>query len=185
MRKLLLIVLIAFAILAALVFFSPYKSQPNRGYAIIKTIEIEASQEELYNYLGNSANAADWSSYVSHIETMNEEEFADGEKGSTRRCYQKDDETNTWDERIELAYPYSYRRLSIYNLQGFPIESQALLTEQMYEGIDSATTNLSLTLYLNPDDANWTDHLKMFIASYKVGSIFEANLEKIKKINEE
>lgn len=185
MKKLLLIFLIAFAVIAALIFFSPYKSQPNRGYAIIKTIRIEAPQKELYNYLGNSDNAADWSSYVSHIETLNEEEFTDGEKGSTRRCYQKDDKNNTWDERIELAYPYSYRRLSIYNLQGFPIESEALLTEQLYEGIDSSTTRLSLTLYLDPEKSDWRDHLKLFIASYKVGSIFQANLKKIKKINEE
>jgi hypothetical protein len=184
MKKFLLIILILFAVIAALVFFSPYKSHPNRGHAIIKTIEIEATQEELYNYLGHSDNAADWSSYVSHIETMNEEEFADGEKGSTRRCYQKDDETNTWDERIELAYPYSYRRLSIYNMQGFVIKSDALLTEQLYDEIDSATTRLSLTLYIDPDKGTWTDHLKLYIASYKVGSVFEANLKKIKTINE-
>ncbi len=185
MRKIVLIILILFAASVALVYFSPYKSQPNRGYAVIKTIKINANQEQLYNYLGNSANAADWSSYVSHIETLNEPEFADGEKGSTRRCYQKEDKTNTWDERIELAYPYSYRRLSVYNLEGFPIESEALLTEQLYEGVDSTTTKLSLTLYLDPDKSNWTDQVKMFIASYKVGSIFEANLENIKKINEE
>ncbi len=185
MKKLLLIILILFAVIAALVFFSPYKNHPNRGYAIIKTIEIEATQEELYNYLGNSDNAADWSSYVSYIETLNEPEFKDGEKGSTRRCFKKDDESITWDERIELAYPYSYRRLSIYNMQGFALESDALLTEQLYDGIDSATTRLSLTLYIDPDKGTWTDHLKLYIASYKVGSVFEANLERIKKINEE
>ncbi len=185
MKKLLLIILILFAASAALVYFSPYKSQSNRGYAIIKSMDIDASQEQLYNYLGKSDNAAKWSAYVSHIETLNKEEFADGEKGSIRRCYQKDDEMNTWDEQIELAYPYSYRRLSIYNLKGFPIESEALLTEQLYEGIDSSSTTLSLTLYLDPEKSDWTDHLKMFIASYKVGTIFEENLENIKRINEE
>lgn len=185
MKKLFLIMLIVFATIGALVFFSPYKNQPNRGHAIINTIDIKANQEQLYNYLGNSENASDWSSYVSHIETLNEPEFADGEKGSTRRCYQKDDKTNTWDERIELAYPYSYRRLSIYNVKGFPIGSKALLTEQLYERIDSSSTKLSLTLYLDPDKSDWADHLKMFIASYRVGSIFEANLENIKKANEE
>ncbi len=49
MKKLLLIILILFAVMAGLIFFSPYKSQPNRGYAIIKTIKVNATQEQLYN----------------------------------------------------------------------------------------------------------------------------------------
>ena len=173
-----------FGVLALIyVLLSPYQSQFGRNsWAIVESVEIEAPAEKLYAYLGNSANAADWSSYVIHIEPLNSDSFADGTKNSRRRCYYKKDENRTWDEVIDTIAENRYRRLHIYNLQNFPMQSEHLLTEQIYI-TDGVVTKLSLTLFLDPE-ASFTDYVKMQAAAYIVTSIFEANLQKIKNINE-
>lgn len=184
MKKLKMAALILLILVVVFVWLSPYHFHGNSQLKIVETIEIKTNGEKLYAYLGRSANAVEWSSYVSHIEPLNEGEYRDGEVGSTRRCYKKDNENVQWDEKIEIANASSYRQLSIYNLKDFPLSAEGLVTEQVYQK-SGEMIELSLTLYLDPEKSSWMDHLKMYIASFTISSIFEANLENIKKLNEE
>lgn len=162
---------------------SPYKYRPERGdWAIVEKVEINAHAGQLYTYLGNSANAAEWSSYVSEIRPLNEQAFPDGAKNSRRRCFYIKDHRRTWDEQIDSTRENAYRRLRVYNLHNFPMSSEHLLTEQQYLSTKYGT-KLSLTLYLDRD-ASLLDQLKIQAAAFIVASIFEGNLQKIKEVNE-
>jgi uncharacterized protein YndB with AHSA1/START domain len=173
-------------LLCAMTFFSPFKTYNGFNYKMIKTdIIINAPVKKVFAYLSNSANASKWSTYVNHITPLNTNEIADGQIGSTRRCFkQKDEQGIVWDEKIVLRNQDSARALIIYNTKGFPIMSEGLETQQLYKIIDSNKTQLSLTLFFEKDNANLMDKLKMHFASYIVNFVFEKNLNNIKYFNE-
>jgi len=171
--------------IVALVLLTPY--QYNQNYscrAIQVTTRINVPASKVYAYLGNSANAANWSSFVDHITPLNSETVADGAKGSFRRCFVSADETGgKWDEEILLSEPNIRRRLSIFNIHDLPMQAPFLATEQLYSEQDGVTT-LSFTLFFL-QDPGFTDKAKMYLSAFRINSIFKNNLNNIKKILED
>jgi len=175
---------VSIAIIASLiitVWFSPYGKKDGSLHKImIEKIVIDAETEDVYNYLGNSNHAEDWSIYVDHISTLNQASYKDGKLGSIRRCFKNENESGIyWDEEILIDEANQRRQLSIYNMTNFSISGENLLTEQIY--IDKhGKCELSLTLFLDETKSSFLDELKLYYAAYTVSSIFKKNLEEIK-----
>jgi len=170
-----------------MVMFSPYENHDGLPYKAVKeTIEINAPVEVVFEYIGNSSHANNWSVFVDHITPLNPEENPDGTAGCSRRCFTGNDETGeTWDETILVAEKNKRRRLNIYNTQNFFIASDHLLTEQLYEKTGENSCKLTLTLFFDEGKESFPDLLKMHYASYQVAEIFRGNLLNIKKFTEE
>ena len=184
--KIILYVLISICVgTVLLIYFSPYGySKTLNKKVIIETVEIDAPINDVYVYLGNSYNAKVWSVFVDHITPLNGKEFKDGKKGSIRRCFKNKNETGIfWDEKILIEKPNKKRQLNIYNIHGFSISGNGLLTEQLYE-TKNGKTELSFVLYLDKKESSWIKELKLYIAAYKVSKIFRGNIEKVKSILE-
>lgn len=171
--------------LGIMIWFSPYGDK--NGYSekiIVEKIKIEAPIQDVYNYLGNSDNATDWSVYVDHITPLNPKSVKDGELGAIRRCFKNSDESGMfWDEEIIINEKNKRRRLTIYNMQKFSVSGEGLLTEQIYTQ-SNGTCELVFTLFLEKGKSNWLAELKLYYAGYFVSKILKENLERIKKINE-
>jgi hypothetical protein len=167
------------------ILFSPYGRKDRESQKIIKeSIIINATSEEVYNYLGNSDNAEDWSVYVDHITSINSETHKDGEIGSVRRCFKSKDETGTcWDEEILITEKNKRRRLSIFNMHEFGVATDILVTEQLYLQ-KGDKCEVFLTLFYLPGKANWYDELKLYFSAYKVTDLFKGNLKGIKAMIE-
>ena len=120
---------------------------------------INAPAKQIYQYLSNSKNASEWSSFVSHIIPLNPKITKDGTIGSIRRCFKnKNEKGETWDEEIVINELNQRRRLTIFNLKNFPLNSNGLLTEQLYKTISKNQCQLSFSLFLN-EKAGIVDHL--------------------------
>jgi len=166
------------------IVFSPYKySEYVKKDVIVSSVLIDVSTNDLFEYLGNSENAQHWSSYVSQIETLNEDMISDGKKGSIRRCFGKEKGV-IWDELILAVEQNKSRVLQIFNTTGFLVMVNNLVTEQNYEPINSKQTKLSFLLYIEGSSLSILDWVKVKIGAYKVSSIFDRNLLNIKRINE-
>jgi hypothetical protein len=168
-----------------MIFFSPYGRKDGEPQKIIKeSIIINATTAEVYNYLGNSDNAEDWSVYVDHITSINSETHKDGEIGSVRRCFKNKDEKGIyWDEEILITEKNKRRRLSIFNMHEFGVATDILVTEQLYVEKDG-NCKVFLTLFFLPGKANWYDELKLYFSAYKVTALFKGNLKGIKAMIE-
>ncbi len=167
--------------LFALLCCSPY----HYGKPMLHSITINAPKEQVFQFLGNSANAARWSVFVNHISTLNGSEVSDGQVGSRRRCFVSQNEQGTqWDELITEVVPNQKRQLSIYHLVDFPLVANNLLTEQHYEAISDTQCKLTFSLFYKNGEATLFEHLKTYFAAYRIQSIFERNLLNIKKIVE-
>ena len=175
-----------FTAIVVMVIFSPFTKKGTNDYRSVDyTVEINAPAETVFNYLGNSDNAADWSSYVDHISTLNAEQYKDGELGSIRRCYKnKNEEGILWDEEILAVTSNKKRVLSIYNMQGFASPINGLETEQIYEAISAHKTQLTFSLCFAMHEASWFETLKMYLASYTIYNRFKDNLENVKRLVE-
>lgn len=174
--------LILFA-LAGAVIFSPYKKHEGMEYSSIREeIVVQAPVDTVFAYIGNSENAATWSVFVDHITPINTDKFPDGKVGCIRRCYTRADEKGaTWDEEIQIVEKNKRRRLSIFNLQGFTVKADHLLTEQHYAVLDNKRTRLTFTLFFNQGKKTLWDEFKLKLAAWKASGIFRQNLANIKK----
>lgn len=170
-------------LIVAFISLSPFGYHKGFDYPlIIQTIVIDAEPETVFKYLGNSSNAAEWSVFVDHISPLNAEKVQDGEIGSERRCFGSADETGIiWDERITRVEPGAHRQLEIYNLQGFELKADHLVTDQLYRRTNGLQTSLSFTLHYGDHDPSLWTTLKTYVAAYKISSIFADNLINIKK----
>ena len=187
--KLLKIVVFAVLILAFTIslldYFSPYRNNniyPNR--ALIQSITIKKPPSVVFNYLGNSDNASNWSVYVNHITPLNTQEIEDGKIGSIRRCFKNKNETGIyWDEEIIKSITNEKRTLSVYNLNGFWFTAHSLKTEQLYKETEG-NCKLSFTLFSDNKNTSFLNELKLSLGSYFIKSIFEENIKNIKQIIE-
>jgi len=180
MKKLSIFIGLFFLTISVLVIFSPFKKQKDHTTQMIKvTTVIDASPCEVFHYLGNSDNAAKWSSFVDHISLL---EGRDGEVGSLRRCF-KDaaEQAEQWDETTAITEPCKRRRLTIFNLKNFPVEADGLLTEQLYKATATGQCELSFTLFFEKENPGIWNRFKMNIFSYQIHHIFKKNLANIKK----
>ncbi len=187
MKKIIIIIptLIVFTIIVAIIC-SPYQfCEKKNKKIVVSTIKINAPVELVYKFLGDSENAQYWSSYVDHISNLNDSVIPDGHVGSTRRCFQLNNEAsgNIWDEEILAVTENKNRTLSIFNMQNFLVTSNHLITEQTYKELDNKTCELSFILYLN-NDASWIDQLSLALFAYNVEDAFTKNIENVKLICE-
>ena len=151
------------------------------AFKLSVSIEVNVPVDQAYTYLGNSENAKTWSVYVSSIETLNTADFEDGQQGSVRRCYVKGSENKQfWDEQILINQENRLRQLSIFNLNNFPLTAENLITEQRYFSNEDGFCVLEFSLFFR-ENARFLDRIKMHFASRIVRSIFEQNLQNIKK----
>jgi uncharacterized protein YndB with AHSA1/START domain len=185
-RKLILRILLVLPFVAALAVwaFSRYKMHDNLPYkAIAASVEINASPEDVFAYLGHSEKAGEWSVFVHHITPLNSDSFADGIVGCKRRCFCNADEKGTqWDELITEVVPGKRRQLTIYNLVDFDMTANGLYTEQLYTPLDGCKRcRLTLSLfYKNAEPSVW-ELVKTHLSSWKAESIFARNLANIKR----
>lgn len=180
MKMIFILPLICLLFISLLVIFSPFQ----QGKIINQTL-VEVTCEELYSYLGNSANASHWSVYVDSIEAINEVEYNDGEVGSKRVCFTTEnrDEFN-WEEEIVSLINNRYRKLICYNYKNLFINAPNLQTEQIYDQVNN-TCKLSFTLALRESEKGVMNSIKLKLFGYHIANIFEQNLSNIKKLNEQ
>ncbi|WP_164891197.1 SRPBCC family protein [Botryobacter ruber] len=178
--------LLLVAALAGMIYFSPFGKAAGYPYKVItNTVEIDASVDSVYRFLGNSANATRWSVFVNHITPLNNDSFPDGIAGSRRRCFcQQDEQGMQWDELITEVVPNQKRQLTIYNLQNFPMTAANLATEQLYEPISNSKCRLTFTVFFKDAEPTLYEQVKTYFAAYEIQSIFEQNMANIKRINE-
>ena len=180
-----LLILVTTLMLVAAMFyaFSPARMDTETNEQVVSyEIIINRSPEQVFDYLGDSKNAETWSTYVKTIETLNPNEYADGAKGSRRRCFCKDNVAGEhWDEEILSVEANKSRQLSIYNLVDFPVELQGLTTWQRYEDWGEGATKLTFTLNVPTEDLGLWGRIKYRFAAYYVSDIFKNNLHNIKK----
>ncbi|HAD14030.1 MAG TPA: hypothetical protein DCF33_16525 [Saprospirales bacterium] len=184
MMKKLRIGLLVFSILLLLLWvFSNFKLNPETNeYSLENSILIQSPVEKIFTYLGNSANASSWSSFVDHITPLNQNQIPDGQLNSTRRCFRNADETGIqWDEDIVKWEANKLRELSIYNMKHFPVSTGDLRTRQQYDTQPDGSVKLTFGLYKSADKTTWTDVIKMKYTGYIVAGIFKANISNIKR----
>ena len=190
MKKLKKITLVFFLLLIIVlmltIFFSPFGKHPGSNQRlIVTTVEINAPVDTVFNYLGNSEHAKQWSVFVHHITPLNSDSFPDGIEGGRRRCFCNADEKGTqWDELITEVIPGKKRQLVIYAMKDFFMSADDLATDQMYEVSPNGKCRLSFTLFFKEAKPGLWDLLKTYIAAYRIRSIFERNLNNIKGIIE-
>jgi len=167
-------------------FTSPYRFHKGFSYKLIKqTIEIGAPAEKVYQFLGNSGNAAKWSVFVHHISPLNVDSVPDAAVGARRRCFRNADEKGTqWDELITENVLNKKRQLTIYNLKGFPMTAKNLATEQLYESLGNDKCRLSFTVFFKDTKPTLWETIKTYLGSYKIKSVFKQNMINIKNIVE-
>lgn len=185
-RLLMYLTLIILLVTVGMIIFSPYMKNAGNNYRSVDfTIEINAPSDSVFKYLGNSGNAKEWSSYVDHITTLNADNHTDGTVGSLRRCFKdKNEEGIIWDEETVEVIQGKKRRLTIFNLKGFPIKAEGLQTEQLYVKISAKKSRLTFSVFFRDHVPTWSESLKMHFASYKIHSIFEENLKNVKQLVE-
>jgi uncharacterized protein YndB with AHSA1/START domain len=181
--RILLITLLLLGVgMAALVYLSPYGVSENFPYKIVAhTVTIKAPAQKVFSYLGNSANAANWSVFVDHIIPLNTHQVPDGVPGSRRRCLKNSNGQGLqWDELITIVEPAKRRQLTIYNMIDFPMQADGLATEQLYRQVSPAETELTFTLFYKEHGESLLNQLKLYYAAYKVKDIYRDNMNNIK-----
>lgn len=176
--------LVAIFIVASVVMIiiSPYGKHEGFSQKVVKTtIEIDKPLEEVYKYLGNSANASKWSVYVDHITPMNSDSFPDGAVGSRRRVFcNADEKGRRWDELISENVLNEKRELELYNYHDFPMTANNLATGQKYEAISENKTLLTFSVYFKNHEPSWIEQYKMYLGSFWIKDIFDKNMKNIK-----
>jgi len=184
MKKIIISTLCLLLTISVWFFTSPFEYNETTGlYQLENDITIDQPVEKVFSYLGNSSNASKWSSYVSHINTLNANEVIDGNLGSIRRCFKNENgEDVFWDEEIVSVKVNELRELTVYNLNGFLVKTDSLFTQQKYAPISDQQTNLVFGLY-KPKTTNnrFVDWLKLKMSGHYVAYIFHKNLNNIKK----
>jgi hypothetical protein len=165
---------------------SPFKKYDDHfGREIRVTTQIHAPAAQVFRYLGDSRNAAKWSSFVHHITPLNPTEKADGTVGAFRRCFKNADESGeVWDEEILEIEPNLRRKISIFNLQNFGFSVGNLRTEQRYISLDSTNCQLTFSLFFEPKKSAFFDEMRGILTGKQIQKIFQRNLANIKKWNE-
>lgn len=166
-----------------MIVISPYGKHEGFDYKVVKTsIEINKPVEEVYRYIGNSANASKWSVYVDHISPLNTATYPDGTVGSKRRVFcNKDEKGRRWDELISENIPNKTRELELYNYHDFPMTASHLATRQLYEAISTNKTYLTFTVYFKDYKPGLIELYKMYLGSFWIKDIFERNMKNIKQ----
>jgi uncharacterized protein YndB with AHSA1/START domain len=184
-RAALIFVPAAAAAVIGMIALSPYGRHAGFTFPLMKaTVEINADPDSVFRYLGNSGNARRWSVFVDHINTLNPDSVPDGQVGSWRRAFCNADETGRrWDELISEVVPGKKRQLELSNYHDFPVTAEHMATDQIYEPLDGGRCRLTFTVFFK-GDPSFRDTFLMYLASYRIKAIFDANMNNIKRIVE-
>ncbi len=165
-------ILSALLLLSLAIFLSPYGRKSGHSYRLVShSLEIDATPKTVFNYLGESAHASEWSVYVHHITPLNADSISDGLVGSRRRCFRRADEAGTrWDELITEVVPYQKRQLTLNHLIGFPMSADNLATEQIYMPLSTERCQLTFTVFFF-QESSLIDELKMYLAAYVIKNL--------------
>jgi len=144
-----------------------------------ESILIDAPKSQIFQYLGNSNNSQEWSSYVDTIYTLNPTRFKDGQVGSIRRCLVN---KKQWDEKILEVIPNEKRLLYCYNFKNFKLNPPLLYTEQLYESIGDKTL-LTFTILTETHEYTFLKKIKLYFGVFQSKRTFKKNLKNIKKLN--
>jgi hypothetical protein len=183
MRKLAYLIVALVLVISAGIFFSPYGKHDGFNYKlIISSVDIDAPVDSVFHYLGNSANAQDWSVFVDHIITLNADSVPDGKPGSRRRAFcNANEQGQRWDELTTLVESNKKRQLISYNYIDFSMTAQGLATEQLYEALPNGGCKLSFTLFYSDYNPSFFEQLKTYYAAFTVKDIFDKNIANVKK----
>jgi hypothetical protein len=157
------------------------------------TVSIAAPIDSVWRYVGNSANAREWSVYFHHITPLDTSRTGvplppDGTIGSVRVCYRRADETGpTWDEVVtglDSTGTERHRRIRTYRLRGFGgmqgwlARRTEYSVTQIYQERGDSTALTFRTQLLRPDN----DVMRWAFAreADEVVRVFRLNLENIK-----
>jgi hypothetical protein len=179
------VLVVAVALVAAMVAFSPYGRHDGFSQRVlVETTNIDAPCDSVFAYLGNSSNARAWSVYVDHITPLNPGVARDGEVGSIRRSFKRADETGMqWDEVFTAVASGRLRTLRIFNVRGAPLNAATpLASQQIFEPIPRGC-RLSFALYFE-HPPSVADSLAMHFAAYEISRIFRANIANVKRLTE-
>lgn len=166
--------------------FSPYREHDDFPYRLIRqSVDVDASCATVFDYLGDSGNASDWSVFVDHITPLNADSVPDGARGSIRRSFRNADESGMrWDEYFMEVEAARRRRLRIYEVRGVALRSQTgLLTEQIYQPLAPDRCRLSFTLFFD-GEPTMRDRAAMTLVGYRLSTIFASNIANVKRIVE-
>ena len=144
------------------------------------SILIDAPKSQIFQYLGNSNNSQEWSSYVDTIYTLNPTRFKDGQVGSIRRCIVN---KKQWDEKILEVIPNEKRLLYCYNFKNFKLNPPLLYTEQLYESVGDKTLLTFTILITETHKFIIFKKIKLYFGVYQSKRIFKKNLKNIKELN--
>lgn len=150
---------------------------------IKSVIEINASAEEVWKYVSNSDNAREWSVFFHHITPL--PGATDGQVGSTRRCFQLENETGMrWDERVDAIELARFRRMRVLNIHG--LKGQELHGQgefDSYQRYDSLGPNRTeLTFAARTVHPRRVSAVFLFVrAGLDIKRTFRQNLENIKE----
>lgn len=149
------------------------------------TIVINASREDVWQYMSENHHAKMWSVFFDHITTLESDDPAiqEGGIGSVRRCFRHADEKGiSWDEVTVKVEPYQFRQIHTYNIQNWPYEDFNALefnVYQYYESISDSQTRLSFATDLKTPMTAYAKWM-FYTAKWETGRIFTTNLENIK-----
>jgi hypothetical protein len=143
---------------------------------------IRAPLDQVWDYVGNSNNAAEWSVYFHHITNISGE---DGKPGALRRCFRRQDEQgNKWDEKTLEIVPKTYRKIHTHSLYGFPDEAfnsaEFHVHQRFVESPDGKSVRLSFgSELIKPTDI--ISAVRFIWYAREAKRVIHMNLENIKE----
>jgi hypothetical protein len=144
------------------------------------SVVIAAPVERVWRYVGDSANAREWSVYFDHITSLPGP--ADGQVGALRRCFRRADESGKrWDERVTEVVALRRRAIHVFALTGFrPRSANAHEYDvwQVYEPLEGGGTRL--TFGSAPSSTSRSARVQWLASRGRAKRTFARNLENIR-----
>jgi uncharacterized membrane protein len=145
------------------------------------TVTVDAPMDQVWQYVGDSTKARDWSVYFHHISPL--PGIADGKIGAVRRCYRREDETGmTWDEKVVDVKKHQYRKIHTYNVQGLSIDyfhQTEYNVTQKFKAINDQQTNVTFAFTVRKPN-NFLAWMGNRVLRWSAWRVFKVNLENIK-----
>jgi hypothetical protein len=192
MKAFLLLILISGAVhakiaLPALAVLQDESRSIDWNKSVSETVLIEASLNEVWDYVSDSTRANEWSVFFDHISPL-PGKFPDGEVGSFRRCFRMANESGArWDELTIQVRPKESRKIVTFNLFGFGFErllkGNYMFVRQLYRQTDKGHTELTFQTIASPEN-NLASKFAFHISRKQTTRIFRENLENIKSVLE-
>lgn len=157
------------------------------GDGISHSVEIAAPVAAVWQYLSDSENAKEWSTFFSHIRAsaQTDQGIKDGDIGSLRRCFrEKSESVLWWDETVLQINPLKERIIYTYHLKGFwPLwitRGSSFFVKQSYRDLGNGKSSLSFSTVADPQNGPMS-RLLFQLGKSEGLDIFVKNLENIRE----